>query len=147
MSLLFHKINKLSQPAVYKQTVNVLRSPKGPFSAQSSELRGGGCGPRDIGRKEGRKKSTVHTRRAPPGRAPIEVPASHPPTWGTVKGAGQGLGKNGQALLGLPETSWLHSAPESSFQSWSTFGPQIRASSLHSSWTRKPRDFLDWLNP
>lgn len=72
----------------------------------------------------------------PQEESQMEVPASIPapaPTnhrWGTVQGAGWGWGGTA-SILCLPETSWSPSAPGSSFQGWSPFGPQIRASSLH----------------
>lgn len=81
----------------------------------------------DLRRKE---RSAAHTRRAQEG------------PWredqvGNSVGGRTGAGEEPPALLGLPEKSWPHSVPGSSFQSWSPFGPQIRARSLHNL-------FLDW---
>lgn len=67
---------------------------------------------------------------------------------GNSGGGRTGAGEDPPALLGLPEKSWPHSVPGSSFQSWSPFGPQIRARFLHnlfSDWKAWSGDLLEWL--
>lgn len=67
-----------------------------------------------------------------------------PPTTG-----GEQCREQGEAGEEQPaETSGSRSAPGSSLQSWSPFGPQIRASSLHNlfwGWKPKAGDPLEWL--
>lgn len=64
------------------------------------------------------------------------------------RGQHRSMAGAGEELLGLPEKSWPPSVPGSSFQGWSPFGPQIRASSLHNlflGWRSYSGDLLEWL--
>lgn len=98
----------------------------------------------DIRRKE---KSAVHTRRAQEGPW-REEPAPTTPRWGTVWGAGQGLGKHHQRFWACQKSPGPTLSQGQVFRAGVTFGPQIRARSLHDlslDWKAQSGGLLEWL--